>query len=60
MPEHAFLTSHGDSWTCDRGFKRTKKGCEPIQVPDHARLNSYGNGWTCEPGFKREGNRCKS
>ncbi len=57
VPEHAYIT-YGDSWKCNRGFKRADGECQSIKVPEHAFLSGYGNYWKCEPGFKREGNRC--
>ncbi len=57
VPEHAYIT-YGDSWTCDRGFKRAEDECQSIKVPEHAFLADYGGDWRCERGFKREGNRC--
>ncbi len=59
VPEHAYIT-YGDSWMCERGFKRADDECQSIKVPEHAFLtdSSWGDGWKCERGFKREGNRC--
>ncbi len=57
IPEHAYIT-YGDSWKCERGFKRADDECQPVEVPEHAFLADYGNSWKCERGFKREGNRC--
>ncbi len=59
VPEHAYIT-YGDSWKCERGFKRAEDECQSIKVPEHAFLtdSSWGDGWKCERGFKREGNRC--
>ncbi len=59
VPEHAYIT-YGDSWNCERGFKRTDDKCQSIKVPEHAFLSesSWGDGWKCERGFKREDNRC--
>ncbi len=57
VPEHAYITS-GDSWKCERGFKRAEDECQAIKVPEHAFLTNYGNSWMCERGFKREGDRC--
>ncbi len=56
-PEHAYIT-YGDSWKCERGFKRAEDECQSIKVPEHAFLTDYGGSWKCERGFKREGNRC--
>ncbi len=56
-PEHAYIT-YGDSWKCERGFKRAEDECQSIQVPEHAYLDYSGNNWVCDHGFKREGNRC--
>ncbi len=59
VPEHAYST-YGDSWSCERGFKRAEDECQSIKVPEHAYLteSSSGDGWKCERGFKREDNRC--
>jgi hypothetical protein len=29
VPEHAFLSTSGDAWVCDRGFKREGNRCSP-------------------------------
>ncbi len=54
LPDHAYIT-YGDSWKCERGFKRAEDECQSIQVPEHAFLTdrSWGDDWTCERGFKR-------
>ncbi len=57
VPEHAYIT-YGDSWKCERGFKRADDECQSIKVPEHAFLTDYGDSWKCERGFKREGDRC--
>ncbi len=57
VPEHAYIT-YGDSWKCERGFKRADDKCQSIKVPEHAYLTDYGDSWRCERGFKREDNRC--
>ena len=59
LPEHAY-TTYGDSWSCDRGFKKTENQCQSINVPEHAFLSSSGNSWNCERGFKREGDLCSA
>ncbi len=61
VPEHAY-TTYGDSWSCERGFKKTEDECQSVKVPEHAFLtdSSWGDGWECERGFKREGNLCAS
>ena len=57
VPEHAYST-YGDSWKCERGFKRDEDECQSIQVPEHAFLAGSGDSWKCERGFNREGDRC--
>ncbi len=59
LPEHAY-TTYGDSWKCERGFKKTEDECLSIKLPEHAFLSSYGNSWKCERGFKREGDLCSA
>src|ERR1700742_4253512 len=53
VPEHAFLNSFGDDWTCDRGFQRDADRCERITVPAHGYLTDYG--WECNRGFEKDG-----
>ncbi len=59
VPEHAYIT-YGDSWKCERGFKRADDECQSIKVPEHAFLSEYGNSWKCERGFKRADDECQS
>ncbi len=61
VPEHAY-TTYGDSWSCERGFKKTRDKCQSIKVPEHAFLtgNSWGDGWKCERGFEKTENECQS
>ncbi len=61
VPEHAYST-YGDSWNCERGFKKTDDECQSIKVPEHAFLadSSWGDGWKCERGFKRVEDKCQS
>ncbi len=57
LPEHAY-TTFGDSWKCERGYKRVKEQCQGVRVPEHAFLEYTGNRWRCERGYRRSGNRC--
>ncbi len=59
VPEHAYIT-YGDSWKCERGFKRADDECQSIKVPEHAFLTDYGNSWRCERGFQRTDDECQS
>ncbi len=61
VPEHAYIT-YGDSWKCERGFKRAEDECQSIKLPEHAFLSdsSWGDSWKCERGFKRAGDECRS
>ncbi len=68
MPEHAFLSDYGNSWKCERGFKRADDECQsievpekeaPSEVPEHAFVD-YKNHWKCERGFKRTDDECQS
>ncbi len=61
LPEHAY-TTYGDSWSCERGFKKTEDECQSINVPEHAFLtaSSWGDGWKCERGFKKTEDECQS
>ena len=59
VPKHAYIT-YGDSWRCERGFKRAEDECQSIKVPEHAFLADYGNSWKCERGFKRAEDECQS
>ena len=46
VPEHAYIT-YGDSWACERGFKRDDDECQSIKLPEHAFLTEgyWGVGW---------------
>ncbi len=59
-PEHAYIT-YGDSWKCERGFKRAEDECQSIQVPEHAFLSesSWKDGWKCERGFESAEDECQ-
>ena len=61
VPEHAYIT-YGDSWNCERGFKRADDKCQSIKVPEHAFLteSTFGDSWKCERGFKRAEDECQS
>ncbi len=59
VPEHAYIT-YGDSWKCERGFKRADDECQSIKVPEHAFLSDSGNSWKCERGFTRAVDECQS
>ncbi len=61
IPEHAYIT-FGDSWQCERGFKRDEDKCQSIKVPEHAFLtdSSWGDNWKCERGFKKTEDECQS
>jgi len=59
VPEHAYII-YGDSWSCERGFKKTRDKCQSIKVPEHAFLTEHGDSWKCERGFKREGDHCSA
>ncbi len=58
LPEHAY-TTFGDSWRCERGFKRVEDECQSVEVPEHAFLSYNGEGWTCERGFRRIEDECQ-
>jgi hypothetical protein len=60
VPEHAY-TTYGDSWRCERGFKKTRDKCQSIKVPEHAFLtdSTWGDGWKCERGFKKTQDECQ-
>ncbi len=61
LPDHAYIT-YGDSWKCERGFKRAEDGCQSIKLPEHAFLSesSWRDGWKCERGFRRVEDECQS
>ena len=58
LPEHAY-TTFGDSWKCERGFKRVEDECQSVEVPEHAFLSHYGDVWTCERSFRRVEDECQ-
>ena len=59
LPEHAY-TTFGDSWRCERGFKRVEDECQSVEVPEHAFLSYNGDDWRCERGYKRADGECRS
>jgi len=64
VPDNAFLTSPGQDWECDRGFRRADGGCEAVEVPANAFLSgratgrATGRGWTCDRGFLTDAAGC--
>lgn len=59
VPSNAHLTYSGNSWDCNRGFKRSadNNSCEEVKIPSNAEGNLIGS-FYCNPGFKRIGNEC--
>lgn len=59
VPSNAHLTYSGNSWDCNRGFKRSTDGntCEEIRVPVNASANFIGS-FNCNSGYKKTGDSC--
>jgi len=60
MPANAFLSSSGNDWECDRGFRRSALECLPVQIPANAHEDdtAYGSGWRCNRGYRESNSRC--
>lgn len=60
VPPNAHLTYSGNSWDCNRGFKRSSDGlaCEEIKIPNNAAGNLIGS-FNCNSGFEKVGDDCK-
>lgn len=59
VPSNAHLTYSGNSWDCNRGFKRSADGknCEEIKIPGNAAANFIGS-FNCNSGYKKDGDFC--
>ncbi|HLC88245.1 MAG TPA: hypothetical protein VJG66_04290 [Patescibacteria group bacterium] len=59
VPSNAHLTYSGNSWDCNRGFKRSGDGfgCEEIRIPVNASENFIGS-FSCNSGYKKDGDIC--
>jgi len=60
VPPNAYLTSTGEDWACDRGYRRIRNRCEVIESPENSFLSddTYGSGWECDRGFSEEAGGC--
>lgn len=60
VPSNAHLTYSGNSWDCNRGFKRTsdRESCEEIVIPSDAQANYIGS-FNCNSGYRKLGNECQ-
>ncbi len=59
IPANAELDYTGKDWTCKRGFKLIRGGCERVDMPANAELDYTGKDWTCKRGFKLLGGGCE-
>ena len=63
LPANAYLRgSTGDTWKCERGYRRNNDACEVIAVPSNAYMteSDYGSGWTCERGYRAVDGGCSA
>lgn len=60
VPPNAHLTYSGNSWDCNRGFKRSadNNSCEEVKIPSNAEGNLIGS-FYCNSGFEKLGNECQ-
>lgn len=61
VPANGFVTSSGDDWDCQRGYRKVGGDlCEEIAVPEHGFLDgkSYGPGWACDYGYLPAEGKC--
>jgi hypothetical protein len=60
VPQHAYLDSYGDGWTCERGYRKDSAACAVITLPANGYANneSYGSGWDCARGLHQVGESC--
>ena len=60
IPPHAFLSAYGDTWNCERTYRRQGEGCVEIKVPKNGYLTnaSHGAGWECERGYRESEGVC--
>jgi hypothetical protein len=58
IPANAKLTYMGDSWKCERGFRKQGGSCAAVEIPANAKLTYVGDSWECERGFRKQGGGC--
>ncbi|MQX38410.1 hypothetical protein [Roseospira navarrensis] len=60
VPPNAYLDATGLEWACDRGYRRVRDGCEPVNRPENSFLSddTYGSEWECDRGYLEEAGRC--
>jgi len=58
IPENAYLDAAGNTWSCERGFKKSAAGCVALQIPENAHIDHSGNDWDCNAGFRNLGASC--
>ena len=53
VPENGYLDFSGSSWRCERGFRRDREACLPLQLPPNTHVDYSGNAWACNDGYNR-------
>ena len=57
VPSNSTLTSYGNGWRCNSGYKKVGNRCQKIYAPTNAYVS--GSSWKCVTGYKKVGNRCE-
>ena len=60
LPANAYKQAYGNSWSCERGFKRSSDECINLDIPENAYLDSTGSNFKCNRGFRKNRNVCES
>ncbi|HET9473787.1 MAG TPA: hypothetical protein VFO82_07835, partial [Steroidobacteraceae bacterium] len=58
VPPNAYLSSRGDAWQCERGFRSNGSRCIELAPPLNAQIDYSGNDWRCEDGFRKVTQSC--
>jgi hypothetical protein len=58
VPAQGFLSRTGDSWECERGFRKDAAACVAVELPANAHLDYSGDSWRCDEGFHPHGALC--
>ena len=60
VPPNAYLSPLGDSWHCDRLFRKVDDACVAIAIPKNAYASdtTHDRGWRCEQGYREVEGEC--
>ncbi len=56
----AISTSSGQSWRCERGFRRVLAACIAVVVPENAHIDYSGADWACNPPYVKKNEACST